>query len=275
MTPEISEFSYGFALTNELVGWAPLAAAPVFPSLIEEGKSGGGYDVRLDMAGVALYLQFKRADCMKRRSAKEISAHGLSISLPFYRFKITETGKSDQHELLLALNEVEDLVFYAAPRFHELSEINEAWHANRVADGSIFVSPGAIGPLDDESHHVAYDEHNAWLCSEPKPLDFLGSAGLLKRMQVGLVSDSRSLRQKLPEMSEKLASAKRRAQERIFDRGAKTAVTEVPGFRFRPRADIPLRSPRPLSEDQNALREIADEAAQLFNTQLIVVQRRD
>jgi len=38
MTPEISEFSYGFALTNELVGWAPVAAAPLFPSLIEEGK---------------------------------------------------------------------------------------------------------------------------------------------------------------------------------------------------------------------------------------------
>lgn len=32
MKPEISEFSYGFALTNELVGWVALSAAPVFPS---------------------------------------------------------------------------------------------------------------------------------------------------------------------------------------------------------------------------------------------------
>ena len=77
MTPEISEFSYGFALTNELVGWAPLAAAPIFPSLLEEGKAGGGYDVHLDAPGTPLYLQFKRSDCMKRKSAKEISQHKL------------------------------------------------------------------------------------------------------------------------------------------------------------------------------------------------------
>src|SRR5436190_80170 len=115
MTPEISEFSYGFALTNEIVGWAPVRAAPLFPSLIEEGKEGGGYDVRLDMPGVALYLQFKRADCMTRRSAKEISIYKLPISLPFYRFKITEVRKSDQHELLLALDDGSCLVFYAAP----------------------------------------------------------------------------------------------------------------------------------------------------------------
>lgn len=41
MIPEISEFSYGFALTNELVSWSKLTAASIFPSLIEEGKKGG------------------------------------------------------------------------------------------------------------------------------------------------------------------------------------------------------------------------------------------
>jgi hypothetical protein len=54
MTPEISEFSYGFALTNEIVGWAPVNAAPLFPSLIEEGRAGGGYDVALNLSGVAV-----------------------------------------------------------------------------------------------------------------------------------------------------------------------------------------------------------------------------
>jgi hypothetical protein len=118
MTPEICEFSYGFALTNEIVGWAPITAAPLFPSLIEEGKAGGGYDVKLDMPVVPLYLQFKRADCMTRRSAREIRRDQLPLSLPFYRFKITESGKSDQHELVLALDDGTCLVFYAAPRFH-------------------------------------------------------------------------------------------------------------------------------------------------------------
>src|SRR5258707_1134113 len=120
VTPEISEFSYGFALTNEIVGWAPLTAAPLFPSLIEEGKAGGGYDVKLDLPGYPLYLQFKRADCMKRSSAAELSKHNLPLSLPFYRFKITEARKSNQHDLLLELDDGTCLVLYAAPRFHEL-----------------------------------------------------------------------------------------------------------------------------------------------------------
>jgi hypothetical protein len=165
MTPEISEFSYGFALTNEIVGWAPITAAPLFPSLIEEGKAGGGYDVKLDMPAVPLYLQFKRADCMTRRSAREIRKDQLPLSLPFYRFKITESGKSDQHELLLALDDGTSFVFYAAPRFHELTEINEAWNDNAVATRSIFVAPSRIGQLDMQSHYVAYDERRAWLCS--------------------------------------------------------------------------------------------------------------
>lgn len=38
LIPEISEFSYGSALTNELAGRMALSVAPVFSSLIEEGK---------------------------------------------------------------------------------------------------------------------------------------------------------------------------------------------------------------------------------------------
>ena len=41
MRPDISEFSYGYALTETLISTVPrrLKAAPVFPSLIEEGKT--------------------------------------------------------------------------------------------------------------------------------------------------------------------------------------------------------------------------------------------
>ncbi len=124
MQPEISEFSYGFALTNELVGWAELSVAPIFPSLIEEGKAGGGYDVKLDRPGAPLYLQFKRSECMARGSAGEIAMvhkQGGNLTVPYYRFSITEAAKSDQHELLLALDTSPNIVFYVAPRFHRLS----------------------------------------------------------------------------------------------------------------------------------------------------------
>ncbi len=68
MKPEMSEFSYGYALTDELIHWhgTSLTAAPIFPSLYQEGKSGGGYDVMLQRSGIPLFLQFKLADQMVR-----------------------------------------------------------------------------------------------------------------------------------------------------------------------------------------------------------------
>jgi len=276
MTPEISEFSYGFALTNEMVGWAPMAVAPVFPSLIEEGKSGGGYDVKLDMPGLALYLQFKRADCMKTRRAREISDHGLRISLPFYRFKITESGKSDQHELLRALDDGSCLVFYVAPRFHEIAEINDAWVNNSVATNSIFVAPSEIGPLDLSSHHVAYDESQAWLCSDPKEIDFLSSRALVERLNSRILSDHRPFREKLPELVVNMVSAEQRARARLRDReSAEQAHAPVQrrSEATRPEAPpIPTRPPRPLSETDRQLREASDMAARLFDAQLVIVQ---
>jgi hypothetical protein len=277
MTPEISEFSYGFALTNEIVGWAPLTAAPLFPSLIEEGKAGGGYDVKLDRPGIAIYLQFKRAYCMVRATSREISEHNLPIALPFYRFKITESKKSDQHELLLALDEGDNLVLYAAPRFHRLNEINDAWSENRVANRSIFVRPSVIGSLDTSSHHVAYDDVNAWLCSEPTAIHFMQASEILEKMLGRLSDDKRPLRAKLPEMLDEQESAVRRAEERIAERDSRfrglTAVTDVPiGTQRKLPTEVPLRSPRSLSGEEVLLRKLADKAARTFNSQLVIVQ---
>jgi hypothetical protein len=274
MTPEISEFSYGFALTNEIVGWAPLGAAPVFPSLIEEGRVGGGYDVKLDMPAIPLYLQFKRADCMVTRRAREVSVHQLPISVPFYRFKITEAGKSDQHELLLALDDGSSLVYYAAPRFHELAEINEAWAHSLVADRSIFVAPSMIGALDDASHHIAYDDVDAWVCSEPRAVEFLDSSELVQKLAVKLDSDERLLRDKLPELLNSLHAAERRAESRLAERRETglfpdgiRALSKLGPPRVRVRAAVDLTEP------EGQLRQAADLAARIFDAQLIIVQR--
>jgi hypothetical protein len=261
MTPEISEFSYGFALTNEIVGWLNVKAAPLFPSLIEEGKEGGGYDVKLDAPGVPLYLQFKRADCMVRGTAFEHRDKGKFRKMPFYRFKITEAKKSNQHKLLLKLDDNNNLVFYAAPRFHKLAEINSAWSSNQVASRSIFVAPREIGVLDDNSHHVAYDQAEAFLFSdEPKTIPFLTSPLLLNLVLDRLKSDERPLRAKLPEMKAQMETLRR------------AATGERPPAR---QAVIETRKPVPLDQEKLALREISDIAAQLFNAQLVIMQKAD
>ena len=66
MDSEFTEFSYGFAVTHELVlqGSGNIFAAPEFPSLIREGQVGGGYDVKLNF-GTFLFLQFKLSEFMR------------------------------------------------------------------------------------------------------------------------------------------------------------------------------------------------------------------
>lgn len=283
MTPEISEFSYGFALTNEIVGWNEVSTAPIFPSLIEEGRSGGGYDVRLDMPGVLLFLQFKRADCMVRATAKEIQHFDLPLSIPFYRFKITETGKSRQHELLLELDDGVNLVYYAAPRFHELSEINSAWSTNQIASRSIFVTPNDIGILNEESHHVAYDDINAYLCSEPKPLGFYSSSNLIEKLGNNLIADPQPLGSKLPALHERVERARRNVEKRILDRQTASLKKEGPlelVFQTEERSirrqiePVSTRQAKPLSGPNKVLRDIADTASKVFDTQLLVVQKK-
>lgn len=281
MIPEISEFSYGFALTNEVVGWGRLNAAPIFPSLIEEGKAGGGYDVRLDFPAVPLYLQFKRADCMTRSTAREISQHRLAIDLPFYRFPVTESDKSAQHILLFELDEPPNQVYYAAPRFHKLESINEAWNAKEVAARSLFVSPREIGILKPGPHTVSYDRRRTYLCSEPKRIPFETAASLAEKLSLKLDEDRRPLRLKLPELTRSLDTAWARAKQRMS--AQENLLSHTVGFRVpgppvdsgagADRADVvPIRPPKLLSDEKQQLRLLADHALSRFEAQLVIVQ---
>jgi hypothetical protein len=312
--PEISEFSYGFALTSELVRWADLSAAPVFPSLIAEGGPGGGFDVKLDRPGAPLYLQFKRSECMLRKSAREwVRVHELGgiLSVPFYRFHITEALKSAQHEMLLALDTAPNLVFYAAPKFHRLSEIDLAWHAVAVSTRSVFIAPSEIGSLDFERHSVAFDAQRTWVCSEPREIYALSSRQLLEKIQSALSHDDRPLGEKLPEVTRSLNDAEVRGRERAEEirRDAERRLAEArEAARIRPyetltarlqsvardfdeyrafeRADFgALEAPEPtppairpstdVSPERRALGELAERAARTFGAQLVFVQPND
>ncbi|MCB5412020.1 hypothetical protein [Pseudogemmobacter faecipullorum] len=301
MKAEISEFSYGFALTNELVGWLALSAAPVFPSLIEEGKAGGGYDVKLDRPGVPLFLQFKRSHCMIRRTAREyraVVATGGALNVPYYRFPITEASTSDQHEMMLALDDGSNLVFYAAPRFHQIHEINQAWSRADVARRSLFVAPSTIGTLDDEQHHVAFDGANTWLCSEPRALGVLTSRGLEDRLISYLKEHDKPLGERLPSLVTDLHATERRGREKAElrrsskapadlrdpDRALETKIETsellATGGEERvtlssPEPDPPAsREPKPLVREAAMLRQAADIAAHVFEAQMIIVQPR-
>lgn len=168
MISEFTEFSYGFAVTYELVleNSGSVFAAPEFPSLIREGQVGGGYDVRLDF-GNFLFLQFKLSEFMRGG----LSGQSNVIGLPYYRFWITPRRQSQQHRLLVDLQNTGQQIYYAAPIFHRQAVFNTEFQARTVVNRSAFFTPSEIGNLeDDESHCVVFNDTQAYFCSEPKQL---------------------------------------------------------------------------------------------------------
>lgn len=166
--PDISEFSFGYAVTEALVRrWRPhLDTAPVFPSLVAE--AGLGYDVSLVRRGIPYFLQFKLSECMVRRTVYEAQQRLLNV--PFYRMQLRPSRHSQQHQLLCDLEAHGRIVRYVAPMFHRATEFNDAYVKNQVLQRSLFVRPLAIGVLPDGwDHHISFKDRNAWwLMSEPR-----------------------------------------------------------------------------------------------------------
>jgi hypothetical protein len=173
MRPDFSEFSYGYAVTEEIVtaNKATLVAAPLFPSLYEEGIAGGGYDVEIPMKGTPVFLQFKLSDCLERKNAKEYPTP--IGNLPYYRMYLRPRNHSDQHQLLIDLEATGESVFYIAPEFHLPSELNGFYLSKTVVFNSAAFSPLDLGPLpDDDQHYVVFERGTAvgYFCSD-KPIE--------------------------------------------------------------------------------------------------------
>lgn len=173
MRPDISEFSYGYAVTDELIDWygTNLTAAPVFPSLYREGQQGGGYDVMLQGPGLPLFLQFKLSDGILSRRAREAKQGFLSI--PYFRMHLRPARHSRQHEMLLQLDAEGHKVYYCAPAFHEIEDLNRFYLQRRIVSNSLWVRPSVIGELPDgKDHYLAFQLHGpCFFCSEPRKVD--------------------------------------------------------------------------------------------------------
>jgi len=171
MNPLISEFSYGYALTEELATlWrGTLRGAPVFPSLVDEGNIGG-YDLELPVFGIPLFLQFKLSHYLKKSSALEWSRWNRS----YFRMYLRPLRHSRQHNLLLSWERRGNEVYYASPMFHEAGELNDAYSMRRVVQSSVFFRPLDIGTLPDQGqHYVVFHPSDpmAYLYSvEPRPI---------------------------------------------------------------------------------------------------------
>ena len=175
MKPKISEFSYGYAVTDELihVHGTLVTAAPVFPTLYEEGQEGGGYDVHIEGPAIPLFLQFKLCHCLTTRNAT--LAKSGDLSLPYFRMPLMSRRHSRQHMLLLDLEAPDKAVYYCAPGFYTKNEFNDAYQNNEVCSRSSWVIPSTIGPLPDyDEHYIAFErptDSHFYFCSDPKKIE--------------------------------------------------------------------------------------------------------
>lgn len=172
MKPTISEFSYGYAVTDELVHdpVAGVIGAPVFATQFAEGRTGGGYDLRLNRAHLPLFVQFKLTDYMKRGTCVEQRLQRLRA--PCYRMHLRPARFSRQHQLLLDLEQLGHEVYYSAPAFHTPGALDRAFAARSVRAQSKWIRPSQIGPLPDQyEHHVSFHHPGPFfLFSEPVAL---------------------------------------------------------------------------------------------------------
>jgi len=183
MDLHFSEFSYGYAVTEEITRLnGPLAAAPAFPSLAEEGMAGRGYDVRIDLGqpAIPLFLQFKLSEYISRRRADQQEAP-YWVGQKFFRVRL-RTKRPNQHQLLLDLEAGGNQVYYVAPSFHLISELNIYYSGRRVLAESAIVSPGALGPYPEgEPHHFSFRhtrDGNGYKFSEPEQFKVQSFAGI-------------------------------------------------------------------------------------------------
>lgn len=155
MKTDFSEFSYGYAVTDELVSKFGASAAPHFPTLYSEGKTDG-FDVKINLIGKRpIFLQFKLSDYLEGSNSKEYKS-GL-LELPYYRMHIRPTRHSQQHNLLMDLESSGYSVFYITPEFHQTDELNINYLNRLVVANSAAYSPLNIGVMpNDDSHYIVF-----------------------------------------------------------------------------------------------------------------------
>ena len=150
-----NEIQYSYSVVSEMERMSGrfLLLPPFFPTLNAEGNLG--YDLRLDIQGCPVFLQFKLSDYLTKANAREWN-HYYS---PYYRFKIYPTSKSNQHNALVTLSLAETYVFYCSPRFYKETDYNQFHFSNQICNNSK-MTPCNLLPFisGSQEHYVTYKQ---------------------------------------------------------------------------------------------------------------------
>lgn len=140
---EFSETQFAFCFTFEILRNNPNLKMPQFPNIVQEGRKGGGYDVMIDGS---IFIQFKIP--VYRQNKDE------------YQIKIDTECK--QHSLLKELKKPANCVYYAASKFHLLSEFEKYYNENRIEDNAALFSIESFLDSTEVHKHITYTKDSAY-----------------------------------------------------------------------------------------------------------------
>ena len=141
MKSELTDISFITAFTFELVtrhGFKTLGA-PTLPSLRTEAA------YQAEPHGQQVIV------CIQHRLSERIAGTAASLQpvwgVPYYRFALHARTRNGRHDLLRNLEQLNVLVFYAAPAFHTRRELYDSLMHGTLLRHCAFWSPGQIGAL--------------------------------------------------------------------------------------------------------------------------------
>ena len=162
---QFSETQFSFCFTFEYIKrFFPFVPLPIFPNTVQEGRPGGGYDVRINGN---IYLQFKIPMGFYDSANNWNRKYWRVFNGEYYKMKL-ETERR-QFSLLKALQSPLNEVWYVAPEFHTNAVLERHYVANSIVDHSAMFPIESFPPAGAGKHYLVYHPaHNhGTLFSEP------------------------------------------------------------------------------------------------------------
>jgi len=176
MSSAFNEREFEFCFNAEFVrtNSAALIGTPLIPSQRMENVLG--YDVQFRIQNGrftrSLFVQHKTSSYAERLKGRN-AEFWYCYSGPYFRFPVARLDRTRQHNLLVELAERGEDVFYCAPIFVGLDNLQTYFVRGSVIDNSRFFDPTDMGRISDfEQHHVSCDRTGAFgfFHTEPKQL---------------------------------------------------------------------------------------------------------
>jgi hypothetical protein len=164
MNCKFSETQFSFCFTFEYIKqFFPIIPLPIFPNIVQEGRRGGGYDVRI--AG-NIFFQFKIPTYHNRQTGRN-GLHWAVYGHPYYKIKLNTNSR--QFELLKALQLPRNKVFYATPEFHTQPSLTNFYQTEQIVANSALFPIQNFPPYRSGHHNLIYHptHDTGQLFSEP------------------------------------------------------------------------------------------------------------